>query len=101
MPKPVSVKIKKSDLPKKKYMAVFTYEKPLPVQKTIHFGAKGYIDFIQHKSEDRKNSYLARHAVRENWSVPDTAGSLSRWILWNKPTLKASIADFKRRFNLK
>jgi len=25
---------------------------------------------------------------------------LSRWILWNKPTLKASISDFKKRFDL-
>jgi len=25
---------------------------------------------------------------------------LSRWILWNLPTKEASIADFKKRFNL-
>ena len=28
-------------------------------------------------------------------------GALSRWILWNKPTLKASIADFKKRFTMR
>ena len=25
-----------------------------------------------------------------------SAGALSRWILWNKPTLKASIDDYKK-----
>ena len=30
-----------------------------------------------------------------------TAGSLSRYILWNKPTLKGSISDYRKRFNLK
>jgi len=29
-----------------------------------------------------------------------SAGALSRWILWNKPTIEASKADFKKRFNL-
>ena len=29
-----------------------------------------------------------------------TAGALSRWILWNKETHKASVDDFVERFNL-
>jgi hypothetical protein len=29
-----------------------------------------------------------------------SAGSLSRYILWNKKPLRESIADYKRRFNL-
>jgi hypothetical protein len=36
----------------------------------------------------------------EHWSKPDTPGALSRWILWNKKTLKASLKDFKRKFKL-
>jgi hypothetical protein len=36
----------------------------------------------------------------ENWNKPDTRGALARWVLWNKPTLKESIDDFKKRFNL-
>jgi hypothetical protein len=38
--------------------------------------------------------------VNENFNDPLTAGSLARWINWNKTTLSASIADFKKRFNL-
>jgi hypothetical protein len=29
-----------------------------------------------------------------------SAGALSRWLLWNKPTLKESLEDFKNKFNL-
>ena len=68
--------------------------------KTTHFGAKGASDFTLNKDPLRKERYLNRHSKRENWENPLTAGALSRWILWNKPTLKGSIADFKKRFKL-
>ena len=55
-------------------------------------------DFTKTKDEEQKKRYLARHRARENWRNPETAGALSRWVLWNKPTRSASIADFKRRF---
>ena len=57
-------------------------------------------DFTKHRDEERKKRYIDRHKARENWSDPMTAGALSRYILWNKPTLRASIADYKKRFNL-
>lgn len=68
---------------------------------SVKFGAVGYSDFTIHKDEARKQRYLDRHkGMGENWNKPDTAGALARWVLWNKPTLKASIDDFKQRFNL-
>jgi hypothetical protein len=82
----------------KKYKAVFRLDNGKT--KTIHFGAKGYSDYIQSGSEEKKAAYIARHKVNENFNNPMTAGSLSRYILWNKSTLSASIADFKKRFNL-
>ena len=68
--------------------------------RTVHFGAEGMSDYTLHRDPARKRRYLARHAARENWDDPLTAGSLSRWVLWNKPTRTASIDDFKRRFRL-
>jgi len=70
--------------------------------KTIktHFGQSGASDFTKHKDEDRKKRYIARHRKNEDWTVATSAGALSRFILWNKPTLKASIADYKKRFGL-
>lgn len=66
----------------------------------ISFGAAGYSDFTLHKDEERKKRYMLRHSAREDWLNPLTPGALSRWILWNKLTIKDSIADFKKRFNL-
>jgi hypothetical protein len=64
------------------------------------FGASGYSDFTLHKDPERRDRYDSRHKRREDWNNPKTAGSLSKWVLWNKPSLKASISDYKRRFNL-
>ncbi len=36
----------------------------------------------------------------ENWDNFMSPGSLSRYLLWNKKTLSASIADYKKNFNL-
>ena len=94
----MKVVIKKSTQPKKKYTAVFT-ENGKKV-KTTHFGSAGMSDFTKNKDEERKKRYLDRHRKNENWNDKFSAGALSRWILWNKPTLRASIADYKRRFKL-
>ena len=91
------VVIKKSTNPKKKYMAIF-YENNKKI-KTTHFGCAGMSDYTKHKDPARKQRYMNRHKATENWQKPMSAGSLSRYILWNKPTLKASISDYKKRFN--
>ena len=93
------ITIKKSDKHGKKMMAVFE-DCNTERRKTVHFGALGYDDYTHHKDPERKKRYLDRHKSRENWNNPVTAGSLSRWILWNKPSLRASIADYKSRFKL-
>ena len=68
--------------------------------KKVHFGQEGSTTFVSGATEQQKQAYLKRHAPTENWSSPTTPGALSRWILWNKSTLSASIADFKKRFSL-
>ena len=78
-------------------MAIFDCDGKL---KTTHFGSAGMSDFTKHKDNQRKERYLKRHRKNENWNKPETAGALSRWILWNKPTLSASISDYKKRFKL-
>ena len=100
MPKPISVKITKSTKEGKKLMAVFSYPETTRT-KTIHFGSAGMDDYTIKKDKAQKQRYLDRHRKRENWNVADTAGALSRWILWNKETREASIQDYKRRFKLK
>lgn len=93
------VKIVKSPNKAKKYRAYFNDG------KHTDFGASGYQNYggvgkSRHLNEDRKKRYIARHKSRENWKNPKSAGALSRYVLWNKTTLKASIADYKKRFKL-
>jgi len=58
-------------------------------------------DYTQHKDKSRRKNYLARHGgMGEDWNDPMTAGALSRWILWGKPSLRESFNDFKKRFNM-
>lgn len=83
----------------KKLTAIF-YDKDNKKIKTVHFGAAGMSDFTINKDEERKKRYLNRHRARENWNDPMTGGALARFVLWNLPTRKASIADYKRRFRL-
>ena len=66
--------------------------------KKIYFGAAGYSDFTIHKDEERKQRYINRHKTHEDWGDIETAGALSRWLLWNKTTLQASIKDMNERF---
>lgn len=82
----------------KKYKMIF-YDTARNKIKTIQFGAEGYEDFIKHGDLQRKQNYIQRHKSSENWSDPMTPGSLSRWILWEKPTLSASYSAFRKRFN--
>lgn len=97
--KPKLKTVRRSHKKDKKFDAVFVY--PDGHTKTIPFGARGMSDYTKHKNKTRKNLYLKRHAgMGEHWNKPDTAGALSKWILWNKPTFKASLADFKKRFDL-
>jgi hypothetical protein len=79
---------------KHKFVAVFDDG------EQVAFGAMGYEDYTQHKDKERKKLYLARHRNREDWNNPKTPGALSRWILWNKPTLKASIHDYIKKFHM-
>ena len=95
----MKVEIKPSTSKNKKYTAIF-YDNSKKV-KTTHFGSAGMSDYTIHKDPERKQRYLDRHRARENWNDKFSAGALSKWILWNKTTLSASIADYKNRFNLK
>ena len=85
------MKLSKSTRAQKKYQVELD-------GRTIHFGAAGYEDYTTHKDPERKAKYLKRHAG-ENWADPMTAGFWARWLLWNQPSLMASIRDVEKRLN--
>ena len=94
------LRLQRSSDPDKKYMATFEVDGR---ERTTHFGAAGMKDYTSHPAavrEARKKAYDARHRPTENWSDPTSAGALAKYILWNKTSISASLADYKRRFNL-
>ena len=91
----------KSDKPEKKYM--ITFENPKTGrEKTIYFGQAGASDMTQHKDEERKARYIKRHkGMGEKWNNPTTPGFYALHLLWNKPTLSASIKDTMDKYDIK
>lgn len=99
------MELRKSKRENKKYIAKFE-------NNTTHFGDDSYRDFIlmndrnskfyepsKAEREKVRANYRGRHA-KDNLNDPTSAGALSYYLLWNKPTLKASIRDFERRFKI-
>lgn len=92
------IKITKSNKPEKKMMAIFE-DCNTGREKTVHFGQAHAEDLTIHKDLVRQKRYLDRHRKNEDWNNPLTAGCLSRYVLWGKTSLRAGIADYKRRFH--
>ena len=67
-------------------------------QNTIQFGSKSTSDFTLNKDKARKEKYDTRREKREDWTDSKTAGVSAKNILWNKPTIQASIKDTSQRF---
>jgi len=82
----------------KKLKAVF-YDAMRKKISSAQFGDVNYQDYTQHQDMNRQQSYLARHSKEdfENFTKP---ASLSRWILWSKPTLSGGYKAYRQRFGL-
>jgi len=79
--------------------------------KTLKFGNKKYRDFVL--LHDKKSKYYEpdkteREKVKSNYRQRHSGdklnkvsrGSLSYFLLWNKPTLKESIKDYEEKFDV-
>ena len=82
----------KSDRADKKYYIITNDN------KKVYFGQAYASDLTLHKDEARKNLYINRHKKNENWNNKDTPGFWSRWLLWNKPTIKESYEYIKNKY---
>ena len=78
------------------------YIRELNGNKSIHFGDSRYTDYTINKDDARKYRYLLRHS-NEDWALSgiNKPGFWSRWLLWNRRTIKQSIKDLERRFKIK
>ena len=68
-----------------------------------HFGQAGYGDYTTHNDEKRKDSYIARMSVNQDWTKKGlhSAAFGAKHILWNKKTIKEVVKDIQRKFGLK
>jgi hypothetical protein len=86
--------IQKSTRKGKRFMAIFKNG------KTVHFGSAVGKTYIDEGNKIKRQNYLARHRVNEDWTKINPA-SLSRFILWGDYTsIDGNIAAYKRMFNV-
>jgi len=107
MPKYNLLSVVKLKSGKQKYKAV-VFNTETQKENTITFGAKGYNDYtIYYEKEGKeiadakKSAYIARHSKSgEDWTASgvDTAGWWAKNLLWNKPTITASLRDIKSKY---
>ena len=86
------MRVEQSPLKTKKWRATF--------KDGTHtdFGDPKYEDYTQHKDEKRRELYKQRHKKDLQTGDPKRAGFLAYYLLWNLPTLEASLRDYKKRF---
>lgn len=95
---PVKLKsITKDKKGNKSYKAVFIKNGK---NKTVRFGTDSNFLNNPKKTKKDKINYIKRHKVNENFNNPESAGSLSKNILWNTRNLETNINQFKNKFNL-
>lgn len=96
--------VRRSHRPSKKLVATFRDE--VGRTRAVHFGARGFGDFTTYSRRDpalarrKRMQYVARHGTTEDWTNPLAPGTLSRFVLWEKPTLEAAIRSYRKRFRV-
>jgi hypothetical protein len=67
----------------------------------VFFGAYGMNDYTiyyrkygKEYADERRQLYIRRHEG-EDWSNPNKSAYWSRWLLWEKPTIKEAYAKIK------
>ena len=68
--------------------------------RAVHFGQRDAGDFTIHRDEAARQAYIARHSKPENWGRTGvmTPGWLSRYLLWEKPSLDEAIVAASRKY---
>lgn len=89
----IFVSLLKSTKPDKKYVIKFTNP-----NKTIHFGSKNSLTYLDHHDKTKRENYRRRHRVMENWNEIN-AGSLSRFLLWGESTnIETNLKTYIKQF---
>ena len=90
--------VERSPISGKKWRANFL-DADTGKRKHTDFGAEGMDDYTITHDDAQRERYRTRHKKDLDTGDYTRAGYLSYYLLWNKKTLTASIADFRRRFH--
>ena len=94
---PILIYLGPSSRDKKRLTAVFRNPK-----KTIHFGLKGGMTYIDGRSGIERENYIKRHSVNEDHTDPLKAGTLSRYLLWgDSRNLETNLKNYMKMFDVK
>ena len=73
----------------------------------VEFGAKNGNTFLDHKDKTKKENYIKRHSSNplekpflNKKKFANKPSNLAKGLLWNKESLKESIKDYKRKYNV-
>jgi hypothetical protein len=89
------ISLKESNRKGKRFMIIFNNPR-----QTIHFGSDVGTTYIDAGDKVKRENYIKRHQVREDWSKVN-AGSLSRFILWgDSKNLTKNLLNYLQRFNI-
>ena len=70
-------------------------------KKSIHIGLNVSKTFVEGATLEKRNNYLKRHSVNENWNEINS-GSLSAGILWgDSDDIQENLKDYMKEFNIK
>ena len=89
------VSLQKSPIKNKKLVLKLTEP-----SKTIHFGWKGSLTYINGATDEQRTNYIKRHKVNEDWSSLNP-GSASRYILWgDSKNIQSNLNSYLKKFNI-
>ena len=84
--------VRPSPRPDKKLAAVFDDG------TTVHGDFTRYWRRDPSLAREKRRQYIARHRATEDWTDPKRPGTLSRYVLWEKPTVPEAVHAYRRRF---
>ena len=95
------IKITNGDGGKRFIATIYEDYQGLKPMARIKFGAANGSTYIDHQDDIKKKNYIARHSkLNENWDEI-SAGSLSRYLLWEKKTLEDAKKFYEKKFGIK
>lgn len=94
------ISLTKSTKPDKKLKATFKVDGK---RKVVHFGSKTSKTFLDHRDNQKKKNFRARHHKNIIKFIDDPFApmTLSNILLWNKKTLKESLEDYLKAYGIK